>query len=607
MKGGTLGGRIFVPVAVVLAALFAAGAVWGEGRIRAFHREEVERRLATAAALIQERARAAFEGRTSPEEAREQVAALRLGGPLRVTFIGADGTVLADNVALLPLENHAGRPEVLQALREGKGWESRFSASTGYPTLYYALRLEGPKGVLGFVRVSEPLERAEEEVRSLRDGLLLGGAVALLLALAVSALVARRVERPLREIEALAARLAGGDLEVHADVEGPLEVERLSASLNRMADQVRERMEAERGARADLESVLAGVVEGVVAVDGGERVLFMNAAASRLLGLPAPVPPGGNLWEAVRFPDLEIAIRAVLRGEDPGRQDAASPAKDGRVLEIAAGPLGAAPSAGRGRGAVAVLRDVTEVRRLERIRIDFVANVSHELRTPLSGVAGAIETLEDDGLDPAARRRFLEIARRNADRLKDLVADLLDLSAIESEGTAIPLEPLPLDRPAQAAAAGLADMGSRGRVTLSVEAAPPDLVVDGNARRLEQAFVNLVENAVKFTPAGGSVTIRFLDLGAEAAAEVVDTGVGIPPDALPRIFERFFRVDASRSRQMGGTGLGLAIVKHIAKAHRGRVEVRSTEGAGAAFRVVFPKAAPRGIEGRAAGRAAGAA
>jgi two-component system phosphate regulon sensor histidine kinase PhoR len=597
VKGGTLGGRIFVPVAGVLAVLFAAGAVWGEGRIRAFHREEVERRLATAADLLEDAARAALEGRSTPEAVREQVGALRLGGPLRVTFIAADGSVLADSVARLPLENHAGRPEVLQAAHEGSGRESRFSASTGYPTLYYARRLDGPKGTLGFVRVSEPLERAEEEVRSLRDGLLVGGAAALLLALAVSALVARWVERPLKEIEAVAARLAGGELEVHAEVEGPLEVERLSASLNRMADQVRERMEAVRRVRADLESVLAGVVEGVVAVDGGERILFMNAAASRLLGLPAPVAPGGTLWEAVRFPDLEVALRAVLRGDEPGRRDAPSPAQDGRVLEIAVGPLGAAPPEERGRGAVAVLRDVTEVRRLERIRIDFVANVSHELRTPLSGVAGALETLEDEGLDPAARRRFLEIARRNADRLKDLVADLLDLSAIESEGTEIPLEPLPLDRPAQAAAAALADMASRCRVALSVEAAPPGLVVDGNARRLEQAFVNLVENALKFTPAGGRVTIRFLDLGAEAAAEVEDTGVGIPADALPRIFERFFRVEASRSRRMGGTGLGLAIVKHVAKAHRGRVEVRSTEGSGAVFRVVLPKAAPRGETG----------
>jgi two-component system phosphate regulon sensor histidine kinase PhoR len=240
---------------------------------------------------------------------------------------------------------------------------------------------------------------------------------------------------------------------------------------------------------------------------------------------------------------------------------------------------------------VAVLRDVTEIRRLERIRIDFVANVSHELRTPLSGVAGALETLEDDGLEPAERRRFLEIARRNAGRLKDLVADLLDLSAIESEGTAIRLEPLPLERPAQAAAAALADMAARCRVAVAVEAAPPGLIVDGNARRLEQAFVNLVENALKFTPAGGRVTIRFHDLGAEAAAEVEDTGVGIPPEALPRIFERFFRADPSRSRALGGTGLGLAIVKHIARAHRGRVEVRSSEGAGAAFRLVLPKAA----------------
>jgi two-component system phosphate regulon sensor histidine kinase PhoR len=590
VKGSTLGGRVFAPVAAALAVLFVAGALYGESRIRAFHRDEVERRLAAGARLLEARARAELAGEAGAGSLRDWVRDLRLEGPLRVTVVTPDGTVLDDSEAALPLENHGTRPEILQALREGRGSDVRRSPSTGYPTQYFALRLDGPGGPRGFLRVSEPLERAEGEIRSVRLALLLGGAVALLLALAASALVARWVERPLREIEATAARLAGGDLSVHAAVAGPAEVERLAGSLNRMADQVRERMEAERRARSDLEAVLAGVVEGVVAVDGRERILFMNAAAARLLSVPSAVPPGGNLWESLRFPDLEQVLRAVLRGEKPGRRDAASPGKDGRTLEIAAGPLGEGATADPARGAVAVLRDVTEVRRLERIRIDFVANVSHELRTPLAGVAGALETLEDAGLSPADRRRFLDIARRNADRLRDLVADLLDLSAIEAEGDDLPREPLSLDRPARSAAASLADMASRCRVALLVEPAPPGLTVLGNARRLEQTFVNLVGNALKYTPAGGRVTVRFRTAGEEAIAEVEDTGVGVPAEALPRIFERFYRADPSRSRQMGGTGLGLAIVKHIVRAHRGRVEVRSVEGAGSTFTVILPRA-----------------
>ncbi len=484
--------------------------------------------------------------------------ALHLRGGLRVTVLGSDGTVLADNVARLPLENHGNRPEVLQAIREGTGTESRFSASTGYPTLYFAKRIDGPKGILGFLRVSEPLERVEEEVRDLRNAMVLGGAAALLFALLVSALVARWVERPLHEVERTAARFAGGELDVRAGMEGPAEVQRLAGNLNRMADQVRDRMRAEGRVRANLESVLAGVVEGVVAVDGSERILFMNGAAARLLGLPGALPAGGKLWEAVRFPEFEDVLRAVLRGIDPGRRDVASPGKDGRTLEIVAGPLGA------GEGAVAVIRDVTEVRRLEKIRMDFVANVSHELRTPLSGIAGALETLEGDDLDSEERKRFHGIARRNADRLGSLVADLLDLSGIESEGTSMPLEPLSFDQPARAAVSSLSAMAERCRVAVTLAPPPPGLVVNGNARRLEQAFSNLVENALKYTPAGGTVTVRFRDGGD-------------------------YRVDPSRSRQMGGTGLGLAIVKHIARAHRGRIEVQSTEGAGSSFTLTLPR------------------
>jgi two-component system phosphate regulon sensor histidine kinase PhoR len=367
-------------------------------------------------------------------------------------------------------------------------------------------------------------------------------------------------------------------------VGGPEEVGRLAGSLNRMAEEIRGRMEAERRARSELESVLAGMVEGVVAVDSRESVLFMNAAAARLLGLQKPLAAGEALWEAFRFPDLEEDLRAALAGHAPDRRDTHSPSAYGHTLEIAAGPLGG------GSGAVAILRDVTEVRRMERIRMDFVANVSHELRTPLAGVVGSLETLEGEDLGDGERRKFLDIARRNAERLQALVADLLDLSAIESEGTSLPREPVDVASTVRSAAALLAGAAAERRVSLTVDPAPGDFRVPAHARRLEQAFVNLVENAIKYTPAGGKIDVRIRDRGGEIAIEVEDSGIGIPPEALPRIFERFFRADPSRSRQMGGTGLGLAIVKHIVRAHRGRVDVRSTEGVGSVFTVVLPRA-----------------
>jgi len=585
MKGGTLAGRIFGAVAGVMALLFLVAWIYGQGRIFAFHHGEVEHRLEAVAVLLEPRARGWLTGEVPAEEVRREVRGLATEGRRRVTVIALDGTVLADNVAHLPLENHASRPEIREAGSAGRGSSTRHSDSTGFSTLYLARRVSAGGRPVGFLRVSEPMEQVEGELASLGNALLLGGTAVLLLGLLASWILARQLALPLAAMERSAAEYAAGRLDQRVTAAGPVEVTRLAISLNRMADQIRARMEAEGRARGDLESVLAGMVEGVVAVDGREGVLFMNGSAARLLGLPGPVAPGGGLWASLRFPALETLVRSVLSGERPERSDAESPARNGRVLEISAGPLGS------GGGAVAILRDVTEVRRLERIRMDFVANVSHELRTPLTGVAGALETLEDEGLDPAARRRFLDIARRNAGRLQSLVRDLLDLSSIESEESAMETAPTPADGPARAAAASLGDLARRCRVELRLEPLPAGgLRVQGNARRLEQAFVNLVENALKYTPAGGRVVVRFLDRGPEVAIEVEDTGIGIPADSLPRIFERFYRVDPSRSRGMGGTGLGLAIVKHIARAHRGRVEVRSVEGAGTTFTVILPRA-----------------
>ena len=589
MKGGTLAGRIFFALAATLAVLFAVAALWGESRIRGFHRSEVERRLDAVAGSLLGSARGWLSPGGAPGAAARDLSSLRIEGPFRVTVVAADGTVLADSVAPLPLRNHLDRPEVQTALRRdegaGRGVAERASDTTGVRTLYVALLVEGAAGEsLGVLRVAEPLEQVEAEVATLRGTLLLGGASVLVLGLVVSALLARLLSLPLREMERSAAAIAAGDLEGRAAVAGPVEVERLGVSLQRMAEQIRERIGSERRARGELESVLAGMMEGVVAVDASGRVLFMNAAAARLLGLPAPLPPGAATGDTVLPPDLEQVLRAALGGRAPDPRDVLAPGGGGRTLEIEASPLGT------GGGAVAMVRDVTGERRLDRMRMEFVANVSHEIRTPLSAVLGALETLEEGGLDDAERRAFLEIARRNASRLMALVQDLLDLSAIESKESNPALGPLDPAAVLRSAAGGLGELARRASVDLRIEPAPgPGILVAGTAPRLEQAFVNLLENALKYTPSGGRVTARVLDRGPEVAVEIEDTGVGIPAAALPRIFERFYRVDPSRSRAMGGTGLGLAIVKHIVLSHRGRIEVRSVEGSGTTFTVHLPK------------------
>jgi signal transduction histidine kinase len=297
-----------------------------------------------------------------------------------------------------------------------------------------------------------------------------------------------------------------------------------------------------------------------------------------MLGLREPLPAGRQWWVDLRFPELEQALRRALAGAAVESFDARPPLGDGSLISVSINPL---LSEGRRNGAVVVLTDVTAMRQLEQMRIDFVANVSHELRTPLSIVLGSLETLQDAGSDEAARARFLEIAGRNARRLHAIVTDLLDLSTIESQGGNMPMEPLELERVVRASAAALLAAAEAKRVRLLLEDSLREerFRIMGNSQRLEQVFTNLIENAIKYTPAGGEVRVR---------AERRGPQVGIPREHLHRIFERFYRVDRSRSREMGGTGLGLAIVKHVVKAHDGQVDADSVEGEGSTFRVEFP-------------------
>ncbi|NUN51842.1 MAG: aminotransferase class I/II-fold pyridoxal phosphate-dependent enzyme [Planctomycetaceae bacterium] len=308
MKGGTLGGRIFGALACVLAALFAFAWFWGQARIRQNHRVQVEARLDVAADLLEPRARTWLRGGLPVEEIRAQVADLPTRGRRRVTLVAPDGVVLADNVARLPLDNHAGRPEIQEAARTGRGASSRFSDSTGFATLYVAHRILDGEGLAGFLRVSEPLEQVEQELESHRNTLLLGGAATLLLGLLASWVLSLQLSRPLAEMERTAAAFADGDLSGRGNASGPAEFTRLAVSLNRMADQIRSRMMAEGRAREELESVLAGLAEGVVAVDAREGVLFERCFT------PAP-------WTAPAHASLFTGLLPSNHGLRVGRGD----------------------------------------------------------------------------------------------------------------------------------------------------------------------------------------------------------------------------------------------------------------------------------------------
>jgi len=526
-------------------------------------------------------------------QARAQRYARILGA--RVTVIGADGTVLAesDRESVREMENHAGRPEVRQALAGTVGSDVRRSATLGRDLLYVAVPLEREGKRRGVLRLALPTHDVDEARALVRRTVVGGALLAVAVAVVIGLFVSRRVTRPLRGMEAAARRMAGGDLSQAVPVAGSDEIAALGVALNRTAVALREKIERLGDEQAKVRTILDGMTEEVMALDERGRLLLLNPAARMMFGVENGAPEGRSFLEVIRQKGLLDLVEEVRSSGAPVRHELELGFPVNRVVSARGAPLGLG---GEAAGVLLVLHDVTELRRLERVRSEFVANVSHELRTPLTCIKGYLETLLDGALDDRAHaRRFLEVAGTHAERLDRLIDDLLELSNIESgRVTLVPMR-LDLGDVVTGVAAMFERRTAQNHQTLE-HAVPPDLAVRADRDRLVQILVNLVDNAVKFTPEGGQVRIE-AGPGPAGRVEVRvrDTGIGIPSTDLPRITERFYRADKTRSREVGGTGLGLAIVKHLVQAHGGELRIESALGHGTTVSFTLPA-----VEGAAA-------
>ncbi len=442
--------------------------------------------------------------------------------------------------------------------------------------------VEAPAADGFVVRLGVPIEEVAAPRRALRRELMGAALVGFGAALALALLVARRTSRPLGAMSAYAGRIARGEYDEPApDAVGPAEVQVLGRALGSLAEQVRARVRDLELERDRLSAILRGMIEGVLVVGADRRVLAANPSAHALLGQSSALE-GRGLDTLALDPALARVIEGALAGEESSSVELP---RDAAALVVGARPLALAD----GRGAVAVLHDVTRLRRLETMRRDFVANVSHELRTPVTAIQGYAETLLEFEGDPARARGFVEIIHRHSLRIARLVADLLRLAELEARpAEAQPREPVALAATVREAVANVRQAQPGGaEAQISVEV-PEDLVGRGDADGLEQVVTNLVGNAVRYGRPGGRVTSGGAGSGQLVALSVTDDGPGIAAEHLPRLFERFYRVDAHRSREAGGTGLGRAIVKHLVEAMGGRVRAESAPGAGATFTVELP-------------------
>ncbi len=579
-------------LAVTLIALSSV-TVYAVSAIRELHERQTGEVLLDKARLVER----LVQPRLADEPAALEAFVRELGGSVRtrITVIHPGGRVLADSdQAPEAMADHSDRPEIRAALARGVGQALRYSPTLGRDMLYVAVRLPEalPNAEAGpspdaVIRTALPLTTLAETLRDTLRHVALVGLFAGLLAAALGLLVARAFTRPIEDLTQGALTFAEGTLSHRITGGGSREVSDLASAMNRMAEQLGERLATIHHQRDELEAVLEGMVEGVLVVDASLHVLRVNSAGLGLLGLTAEQVTGRTLQEVLRHPELDRLVADIVAAGAPREGELLlRDGADERTLEVHGTSL---PNTGDVRqGVVLVLHDVTRTRRLERVRRDFVANVSHELRTPVTAIKGSVETLQDHARhDPEATERFLGIVQAQADRLEALLEDLLALSRVEQDPRGVvPSEVASLRALAEEALATCEAAAREKGVTLALTAGP-DVVAPVNRTLLVQALVNLLDNAVKYSDAGTLTTLTLEARGGEAWLHVTDQGPGISAEHLPRIFERFYRVDKGRSRQLGGTGLGLAIVKHIALAHGGRVEVQSTPGKGSRFTLVL--------------------
>src|SRR4051794_11542341 len=517
--------------------------------------------------------------------------AVQLGADsgVRITLIRRDGVVLADSSVepehVREMQNHRDRPEVRAAFASGRGQNVRKSATTGNTYVYVARTLSGPGGDVMILRLAEPLEQLDALKTRLAAAMGLAILAAGIAILFTSLWLDRRLFEPVSRLISGAQDLARGRVSRVA-VPDEEELAALALALNRLAATSEQQLDAMSRERDNLQEILASMSEGVLVVDRDGRAQMINPAFYRLFDLVGDFT-GRPALEIIRHPGFARVIEDTLRHGQPQSSQIVLSTPERRTLLLTSAVL-----SGGERGAVVAARDTTELTRVADMRRDFVANVSHELKTPLAAIRGYAETLRDGALDePPTARRFTERVLSQCRRLQELLDDLLILSRLEGLDAALDREPVDLDAVARRAVELLTPAAREKRVEIELQEEEEVPAVQGDAVNLERLLLNLLDNAIKYNRPDGKITVRVGRFGTDALLEVSDTGIGIPAESIPRIFERFYRVDKGRAREEGGTGLGLAIVKHIAQAHGGQVDVESRMGRGSTFRVRLPLAA----------------
>lgn len=588
---GNIRWRIAVPYAVLILVAMGALAVYLSQVVRTAELANLQANMLRQAQLIADVVEPDWDGMAS-EASDAQVQAWSEALAVRVTLVAADGTVVGESHEdRTEMENHLSRPEIQQALADGEGSNIRYSQTLATEMLYVAVPVWQARTLVGYVRLAVPLDEVAARINQLRGTILTAAFLMALVAVALAVVIAERTARPVRRLTAVARRMADGDLDARLYVTSRDEVGTLTQAFNNMGEQLRQQVVGLQTERERLATILEHMADGVLITDASGRVQLLNPAASRMLNTSPAEALGASFAQVVRhYRIIEVWQQCRQTGEQQVAAIEVAPAGKepaGLFLQMVVTPLFDSPPAVNAQSLLVIFQNLTPVRRLETVRRDFISNISHELRTPLASLKAVVETLRDGAVeDPPAAVRFLDLADRELDALTQMVEELLELSRIESGRVPLRLAPTAVAAVVAPVVERLRPQAERAELALTVNV-PADLplvLIDGP--RVQQVLGNLLHNAIKFTPAGGTIAIDAREADGALLVRVTDDGVGIPAGDLPRIFERFYKAD--RARSGGGTGLGLAIARHIVQAHGGQIWARSKEGEGSRFYFTLP-------------------
>ena len=511
---------------------------------------------------------------------------------IRVTIIRANGKVVADSQAdISRLDNHASRPEINEAINGVSGYSKRYSDSLGEDLVYVAMPMRKISGKSYIIRSAMSVKEIDSTLGDIINRILYTGFITFLALSILSFLSERRLISPLSDIQKAAESYSTGNLDHHLTVQGPEDMRIVAESINSMAESLKFRLNEITRSKNQLDAVFSSMMEAVVVLDESLNIRHLNQSALKILDLSGSEVIGKSLIEVFMNSALQSIAEEVLNLQTPVERDISINSNRNLVLKVHGTQIPHENEKTAANAIVLVLNDITKTHHLESMRRDFVANVSHELKTPITNVKGYLETLlESDMADTETTEHFLNISLRNANRLNAILDDLLSLSRLEhQDNESLEVEIRSIEGVITAAFQSCAPKATEKEVKLILEG-ERNLLVPVNTLLMEQALTNLIDNAVKYSSAGSSVRVEIQKKDNQAVISVSDEGIGIPSKDLPRVFERFYRVDKARSRELGGTGLGLAIVKHIAIVHNGSVKVESEPGKGAAFTIRIPLA-----------------